>query len=135
MVVAPFKSVLFKAKDIASWLSDECKKGDKSCRAALDLLNKPVSRWTNLDAKSPFTTVINCKELTAITHPNPRLHRILGKPIINSLRDINGKLWLLALCDGIQKSPNGIWNSQFSDESSGNPLSRVDTPSVSSGVF
>ncbi len=110
---ALFKSLLFKAKNIASWLSDECKKGDKTCRSALDLMNQPFSRWTQLDAKSAFSTVVNCKEQTAVTHPNPGLHRILGKPIVNRLRDIHGKLWLLALCDGIQTNPNGFWNSQF----------------------
>ncbi len=110
---ALFKSLLFKAKDIASWLSDECQNGDKTCRVALDLMNQPFNRWNHLDAKSGFHTVVNCKGQIAVTHPNPGLHRILGKPIINSLRDINGKLWILALCDGIQTSPKGIWISQF----------------------
>ncbi len=111
---ALFKSLLFKAKDIASWLSDECKKGDKTCRIALDLMNQPFSRWNHLDAKSGFHTVANCREQMAVSHPNPGLHKILGKPITHSLRDINGKLWILALCDGIQTRPNGLWISQFS---------------------
>jgi len=109
-----FKAMFFKAWDISKWLSDECGSGEDKCQAALVIMNQPLSQWNNLNAESSFSTVINCRELIAVTHPNPALKRILGKQIINSLRDIHGKLWLLSLCDGLKRNPNGIWNSQFS---------------------
>ncbi len=107
------KKLFFQSKDVSAWLSSECQKSDKKCEAALEVMNQSFSQWNNLDAKRGFHTVVNCRELTAITHPNPALHKILGKPIINSIRDINGKLWILSLCNGLATSSNGFWVSQF----------------------
>ncbi len=104
----------FQSKDVSAWLSSECQKSGKKCQEALEVMNQSFSQWNNLDAKSGFHTVVNCREGTAVTHPNPALHKILGKPLINSLRDINGKLWILSLCSGLETSPNGFWVSQFS---------------------
>ncbi len=108
------KKLFFQSKDVAAWLSGECQKSDKKCQEALEIMNQSFSQWNNLDAKSGFHTLANCREQTAVTHPNPALHKILGKPIVNSLRDINGKLWVLSLCNGLETSPNGFWVSQFS---------------------
>lgn len=111
---ALYKNMFFEAKDISQWLSKECASPDKKCRTALETMRQPFSQWNSLDATNSFHSVINCRELTSVSHPNPALSRIMGKPIIHSLRDINGKLWLLALCDGLGENPDGIWNAQFS---------------------
>ncbi len=109
-----YKEMFFNSKDIAQWLSDECDSGNDRCQNALKIMRQPFSKWNSLNAKNSFHSVINCKDLTSVSHPNPALSRIMGKPIIHSLRDINGKLWLLALCDGLAENPEGKWNSQFS---------------------
>ncbi len=111
---ALLKALYFESREVARMLSEECREGENRCRAALDKLNRPFSRWNRLDARNGFHTVVNCGDGTAVTHPNPSLHRILGKSLIGSLRDINGKLWLLGLCHGVGESPGGFWASQFS---------------------
>ncbi len=111
---ALYKKMYFKTRDISKWLSDECESGNERCQNALKIMRQPFSQWNSLDAKNSFHSVISCKDLTSVSHPNPALSRIMGKPIIHSLRDINGKLWLLALCDGLGEKPEGKWNSQFS---------------------
>ena len=109
-----FKDLLFQSKDIANWLSEECNKGEDQCNDALAFMLKPFSKWNHLDAKSGLYTVASCKNQSAITHPNPKLHKILNKPIIHSLRDIHGRLWVLDFCYNIRTHPSGIWGAHFS---------------------
>lgn len=109
-----FKTLFFQAQDIAGWLSKECDRGEKNCTEALSLMNQPFSKWNQLDAKSGFHTVCSCQNEEAITHPNPKLHKILNKPIIHSLRDIHGRLWILDFCYKNRTHPQGIWGAHFS---------------------
>lgn len=109
-----FKTLFFQAQDIASWLSEECSENDNRCTDALALMNQPFSKWNQLDAKSGFHTVTSCQNQEAVAHPNPKLHRILNKPIIHSLRDIHGRLWVLDFCYNIRTHPKGIWGTHFS---------------------
>ena len=111
---ALIKQLFFQSNEIAQWLAGECKRGEAACHAALEIMNRPFTRWNQLDGKNGFHVIASCRRKTAIAHPNPALHRILGVPLVDSLRDINGKLWLLFLCDGIEASPGGFWTSQLS---------------------
>ncbi len=110
---ALLKEFYFQARDVAAWLSRECAASEGKCQDALELLRRPFSRWNNLDAKTGFHAIVNCEAGSSVTHPNPALHYLRDKPVLH-LRDINGKLWLLHLCDEGLSHPDGFWNTQYS---------------------
>ncbi len=107
------KDLYFRAKDLSVWISKECAKDEKSCQAVMGVLSQPFSQWNDLDAKSGFRALTDCSKGLFLTHPNPALQKVVGIPFINKIRDINGKLWFLSLCDGLQSNPDGFWDSQY----------------------
>lgn len=111
---ALIKALYFKARDLSIWVSTKCAKGEKNCNEALDVMMEPFSQWNNLDGKNATRQVINCDAETVVAHPNPALHKIVGKRLAKIIRDINGKLWVFGLCEDLKESPDGYWTSQFS---------------------
>ncbi len=108
------KNMYMEARSIARWISQECTSAEKNCQNAREVLKQPFSQWNHLDGKNSFHSIVDCQMGSSVSHPNPALHKIAGKPLAHNLRDINGKLWLLQACDGVQKAPDGFWNSQYS---------------------
>lgn len=102
------KEFFLEAKEQATWLAEECKKGEEACKQGLAEFGKPYSGWNDIRGFKTFTDIVEMNTGTILVHPNPKLQKVVNVPGLDQrYKDHRGMLIML---DGFNKlREHGEW--------------------------